>query len=165
MDGVSGFPMSFGRRRASRQLKKILLSPYYITVNTLLSLRDAMSQILYFLGLKGRGSRRRNRDFERAGREVPNIDSIDARAAANLEKADSVRDREIIRQVIYENRMLRKNNKEAQELRESMVSENLSVSQGEAIIHLAEMNRRAAEKEKQRKAEEKAKEQESAAEE
>ncbi|MEM9411328.1 MAG: hypothetical protein AAGA30_09460 [Planctomycetota bacterium] len=140
--------MSIKRRISSRRLKRVLLWPFYVVANTFVALRDALDQILIFIGLKGRGRRRRNKDFERAGREVPNIESYDSRAAANLDRADQVRDKEILRQVIYENRMLRKNTKEAKELREEMISDNLSVSQGQSINHLAEMNRRAAEKEK-----------------
>ena len=124
-------------KRQIRKLKRIMYSPVNVVINTSLALRDVVYQVLTIVGLKGPRRRRRNRDFEKAGRESPRIESVDDRAIVNLEKADRVRDREILNQVRYEKRTLRKRTKEAEELRENMRIDNLSVSQGDAISHLA----------------------------
>ena len=139
------------KRRLSRKLKHAYSQTYHAFVNTIMSLKDAIVQILAFVGLANRQRRRRNRDFDRAGRETSGGGYVDTRSANNLNKADRVRDLEILAQVQYENRLLRKNNKEAKLLRQAMIEDSLSVSQGEAINHLAEVNRRAKEKQKQDK--------------
>ena len=131
------------------------MSPFYALANIAISIKEAFDTVLSLLGLKRAIPRRRNRGFERAGREVPHVDSFDSKALTNMENSDKQRDREILNRVIYENRMLRKNNAKSKELRKMMHEENMSVSQGAAISHLAKMN--AKEKEKQRNGEKKKK--------
>lgn len=120
--------------------------PYFAIVNTTIALKDVFVDLLSFLGPSKRRSRRRNRSFDQAGRESGNVASVDSKSAANLNNADRQRDLEILAQVRYENRMLSKNTKESENLRQAMIEESLSVSQGAAINHLAEVNRRAKEK-------------------
>lgn len=134
--------------------------PFNVVINTIIALKDAFLTVLSFFGLAKRRTRR-NRDFDRAGRESSNVSSVDSTSAANLNNADRLRDLEILAQVRYENRMLRKNSEEAENLRKAMIEDSLSVSQGAAINHLAEVNRRAKEKEK-RERERKQQEQDSA---
>ena len=143
--------MSFNRdsKRKNQRLKWILLSPFYALVEIVTGIRDAGQAILHFTGLKRRIPRRRNKDFERAGQERPRGDGYDASALSNLEKADRQRNREVLERVVYEKRTLRKKNKEGEQLRQSMLEENRSVSSGATISHLAKMNQREKAKRKQ----------------
>ncbi len=141
--------MSHRSQRRMRKLKRICLAPYHALVNLSYSVLDVLETIISFIGLRRR-SRRRNKDFDRAGRESFFQPTVDSAAAAELNKADRIRDQEIISQVKYENRVLRRNNDEARELKQAMEEDSLSFSQGAAINHLAEVNRRAAKKQKQR---------------
>lgn len=129
--------------RTKRRLKWLLKSPYIALMGIVSALRDSLDTLLQILGLKAGGvPRRRNRDFERAGRERPRVDGYDANALRNLEKSDQQRDREILDRIAYENRTLRKNDKEGEQLRQMMIEESRSVSQGSSISHLAKMNQR-----------------------
>lgn len=132
-------------RKWLKQMSTALMRTGY---NIFQSFREVLDLLLSTIGLKRRLPRRRNKDFERAGREVPNIDMADATSMKNLKAAGRTREKEVIQQVRFERRTLRKRNQQAEELRQTMEEDNRSVSQGDSISHLARMNQRHSQRKK-----------------
>ena len=95
------------RKSPLRRVKKILLMPFYVFANTLIGLKDVLDQTLLFLGITKGVRRRRNKDFERAGREsFPRIHEVDATAAAKLQKVHLERASESLNAGLRERRLL-----------------------------------------------------------
>lgn len=140
-------PMQENSSKFQRKLKRFYIAIGRNLMGLLQSFREVFDLVLSAIGLKRRIPRRRNKDFERAGREVPHIDAADTGSLRNLDKAGKTREQEVIRQVRYERKTLRRRNQEAQQLRETMQEDNKSVSQGDALSHLARMNQRQRKKE------------------
>lgn len=140
--------MQDNSNRQRKTLKRMFMALMRTGYNILQSFREVFDLLLSTLGLKRRIPRRRNKDFERAGREVPTIDTADSSSMKNLNAAGRTREKEVIQQVRFERKMLRRRNQQAEELRQTMEEDNRSVSQGDAISHLARMNQRQRSKKK-----------------
>ena len=131
------------RRSLYRQIQKGLLVPVHIAINLGVSLRDLFQVSLAFFGVHPQIKKSRNVDFDRAGRVSLQKPRLDLKAELNLRRAHSVREREIVNQVRFENRMLSRDNcVQAEKFREEMKSESVSVSSGAIVNHLAKVQRR-----------------------
>ena len=111
------------------------------------------SFVASFQGIGGlffspRIKRRRNADFENAGNESSAPPPPDPKSTAKINRATRERDLEVLNAIRMENRMMRRNDAEAQEYRKAKEVDNVQVSRGEVINHLAAMQRKAAEKKK-----------------
>lgn len=143
--------MSRHRRKSRiRQIKRLILFPFASFLNNLIGLKDLIVQAFVSLGFSKSIPRRRNRDFELAGKEEPLRSFVDPVAAANLRNAQHLRTEETIRAATKENKLLKGRSKNAEEFRQNKVQEKSSVSQGSVVSHLASMQQKAKEKANER---------------
>ena len=98
---------------------------------------------------------RHNADFEKAGQSSAALPPVpDKESTAQIKRANIERDLEVVNAIRMERKMMRRDDDEAKEYRKVKEEDNLKVSRGEVISHLAAMQRKSAEKEKARRKEE-----------
>lgn len=98
--------------------------------------------------LTSRPKKRHNPDFEKAGKEVHVPPTVDRKSTAQIKRAVIERDLEVLNAIRQEKKMLRRKGPEADEYRKAKEVDNVQVSRGEVISHLAAMQRKASDKKK-----------------
>lgn len=134
------------KRKRDRKIKRLVTTPVDAVLSVWQNIRELFDLVMSITGLRHRQPRRYNRDFEKAGKEVPRVDDVDSGSLKALKQATKTREQEIIQQVKFERKTLRRKTADAEELRQSMQDDNQSVSRGDSISHLARMNEQARKK-------------------
>ena len=95
--------------------------------------------------------KRHNPEFEKAGQEVRLPPTVDRKSTAQINRATMERDLEVLNAMRQEKKVLRKKGPEADQYRKAKEVDNVDVSRGVVISHLAAMQRKASEKKKAEK--------------
>lgn len=125
-------------RRQRKSISRLLATPFQFIGSGLREMFIGIKEIgLMLVPSFTRG--RRNRDFEKAGRDSQKVVRRNSRTTA-FRKGERQRTREVVQAEQESRKLLNSNSKQAVEYREQLKQRKLEYSRGAAVNHLAMVN-------------------------